>query len=292
MFCTKCGAQLPEGTKFCPACGMPVEVTPSGNIFVRLWNNEKFGWVAVKMNRALNIIWFVFGIFLLLMGAWIFGMIVTLGGAFGIYEVWKRKQDRIHTVCPTCGTKIKIGKRFCEKCGTAIPVQRITPDTLEEAGAESSVSLNAGSLTGKKIGLIATVLVLPVLIAALSASGIVEAVTDPAVYNMKNAVWDDFGPQTLSEVVDDNFRGAEWTSDWLDDTSAMVYIQGYMPFYSENVRVTFFYEEQPDDGTFTFQIKSVDMLDSMESYTDIINIAFFLEFMYDASETASSAAAA
>ena len=271
---------------------MPVEVTPSGNIFVRLWNNEKFGWAAVKMNRALNIIWFVFGIFLLLMGAWIFGMIVTLGGAFGIYEVWKRKQDRIHTVCPTCGTKIKIGKRFCEKCGTAIPVQRITPDTLEEAGAESSVSLNAGSLTGKKIGLIATVLVLPVLIAALSASGIVEAVTDPAVYNMKNAVWDDFGPQTLSEVVDDNFRGAEWTSDWLDDTSAMVYIQGYMPFYSENVRVTFFYEEQPDDGTFTFQIKSVDMLDSMESYTDIINIAFFLEFMYDASETASSAAAA
>ena len=188
MFCTKCGAQLPEGTKFCPACGMPVEVTPSGNIFVRLWNNEKFGWAAVKMNSALNIIWFVFGIFLLLMGAWIFGMIVTLGGAFGIYEVWKRKQDRIHTVCPTCGTKIKIGKRFCEKCGTAIPVQRITPDTIEEAGAESSVSLNAGSLTGKKIGLIATVLVLPVLIAALSASGIVEAVTDPAVYNMKSAV--------------------------------------------------------------------------------------------------------
>ena len=291
MFCTKCGAQLPEGTKFCPACGMPVEVTPSGNIFVRLWNNEKFGWAAVKMNRALNIIWFVFGIFLLLMGAWIFGMIVTLGGAFGIYEVWKRKQDRIHTVCPTCGTKIKIGKRFCEKCGTAIPVQRITPDTLEEAGAESSVSLNAGSLTGKKIGLIATVLVLPVLIAALSASGIVEAVTDPAVYNMKNAVWDDFGPQTLNEVVDDNFRGVEWSSEWLDDASAIVYIQGYMPFYSQNVRLTFYYEEQPDDGTFTFQINSVDMLGDMESYTDIWNIGLFMEFMYSASSEASSAVA-
>ena len=291
MFCTKCGAELPEGTKFCPACGIPVEVTPSGNIFVRLWNNEKFGWAAVKMNRALNIIWFVFGIFLLLMGAWIFGMIVTLGGAFGIYEVWKRKQDRIHTVCPTCGTKIKIGKRFCEKCGTAIPVQRITPDTLEEAGAESSVSLNAGSLTGKKIGLIATVLVLPVLIAALSASGIVEAVTDPVVYNMKNAVWDDFGPQTLNEVVDDNFRGVEWSSEWLDDASAIVYIQGYMPFYSQNVRLTFYYEEQPDDGTFTFQINSVDMLGDMESYTDIWNIALFMEFMYSASSEASSAVA-
>lgn len=291
MFCTKCGAELPEGTKFCPACGMPVEVTPSGNIFVRLWNNEKFGWAAVKMNRALNIIWFVFGIFLLLMGAWIFVMIVTLGGALGIYEVWKRKQDRIHTVCPTCGTKIKIGKNFCEKCGTAIPVQQITPDTLEEAGAEISVSRNAGSLTGKKIGLIATVLGLPFLIAALSASGIVEAVTDPAVYNMKNAVWDDFGPQTLNEVVDDNFRGVEWSSEWLDDASAIVYIQGYMPFYSQNVRLTFYYEEQPDDGTFTFQINSVDMLGDMESYTDIWNIALFMEFMYSASSEASSAVA-
>lgn len=291
MFCTKCGAELPEGTKFCPACGTPAEVRITGNIFVRLWNNEKFGWAAVKLNRALNIVWFVFGIFLLLMGAGIFGLIITLGGALGIYEVWKRKQDRIHTVCPTCGTKIKIGKNFCEKCGTAIPVQQITPDTLEEAGAEISVSRNAGSLTGKKIGLIATVLGLPFLIAALSASGIVEAVTDPAVYNMKNAVWDDFGPQTLNEVVDDNFRGVEWSSEWLDDASAMVYIQGYMPFYSQNVRLTFYYEEQPDDGTFTFQINSVDMLGDMESYTDIWNIALFMEFMYSASSEASSAVA-
>lgn len=291
MFCTKCGAELPEGTKFCPACGTPAEVRITGNIFVRLWNNEKFGWAAVKLNRALNIVWFVFGIFLLLMGAGIFGLIITLGGALGIYEVWKRKQDRIHTVCPTCGTKIKIGKNFCEKCGTAIPVQQITPDTLEEAGAEISVSRNAGSLTGKKIGLIATVLGLPFLIAALSASGIVEAVTDPAVYNMKNAVWDDFGPQMLGEVIDDNFRGAEWSSEWLDDASAMVYIQGYMPFYSQNVRLTFYYEEQPDDGTFTFQINSVDMLGDMESYTDIWNIAIFMEFMYSASSEASSAVA-
>ena len=291
MFCTKCGEELPEGTKFCPACGTPAEVRITGNIFVRLWNNEKFGWAAVKLNRALNIVWFVFGIFLLLMGAGIFGLIITLGGALGIYEVWKRKQDRIHTVCPTCGTKIKIGKNFCEKCGTAIPVQQITPDTLEEAGAEISVSRNAGSLTGKKIGLIATVLGLPFLIAALSASGIVEAVTDPAVYNMKNAVWDDFGPQMLGEVIDDNFRGAEWSSEWLDDASAMVYIQGYMPFYSQNVRLTFYYEEQPDDGTFTFQINSVDMLGDMESYTDIWNIALFMEFMYSASSEASSAVA-
>ena len=176
-------------------------------------------------------------------------------------------------------------------CGAAIPVRQIIPDILEEAGAESSVSLNAGSLTGKKIGLIAIVLFLPVMIAAISASGVLEAIFDPAVYNMKNAVWDDFGPQMLGEVIDDNFRGVEWSSEWLDDASAMVYIQGYMPFYSQNVRLTFYYEEQPDDGTFTFQINSVDMLGDMESYTDIWNIALFMEFMYSASSEASSAVA-
>ena len=292
MFCTKCGAELPEGTKFCPACGMPVEVTPSSNIFVRLWNNEKFGWAAVKLNRALNFVWLGFGILFLLAEAWIAGLLFTAGGALGIHEVWKRKQDRLHTVCPTCGMRIKIGKQFCEKCGTAIPVQRITPDTLEEAGMESSRGGIVDSLNIKKITLLTTVVLTPIVIWAIYSTGAAEAVLDPAVYNMKNAVWDDFGPQTLNEVVDDNFRGAEWSSEWLDDTSAMVYIQGYMPLYSQNVRVTFFYDEQPDDETFTFQIKSVDMLDSMESYTDIVSIAFFMEFMYDTSNAASSTAVA
>lgn len=139
--------------------------------------------------------------------------------------------------------------------------------------------------------MIASVLILPVMIAALSASGVVEAVLDPAVYNMKNAVWDDFGPQTLNEVVDDTFRGVEWSSEWLDDTSAMVYIQGYMPLYSQNVRLTFYYEEQPEDGTFTFQINSVDMLGDMESYTDIWNIALFMELMYSTSGEVASAVA-
>lgn len=291
MFCTKCGAELPEGTKFCPACGTPAEVRITGNIFVRLWNNPKFGWAAVKMNRALNIVWLVFGVFLLLLGAWIPGLLAVLFGGFCVYDVRKRKHDRTHTVCPNCGAEIKIGKNFCDVCGAAIPVRQIIPDILEEAGAESSVSLNAGSLTGKKIGLIAIVLFLPVMIAAISASGVLEAIFDPAVYNMKNAVWDDFGPQMLGEVIDDNFRGAEWSSEWLDDASAMVYIQGYMPFYSQNVRLTFYYEEQPDDGTFTFQINSVDMLGDMESYTDIWNIALFMEFMYSASSEASSAVA-
>lgn len=291
MFCTKCGAELPEGTKFCPACGMPVEVTPSGNIFVRLWNNEKFGWAAVKLNRAFNFVWLGFGILFLLAEAWIAGLLFTVGGAFGIYEVWKRKQDRIHTVCPTCGTRIKIGKQFCEKCGTAIPVQRITPDTLEEAGMESSRGGIIDSLNIKKTTLLTTVVFTPIVIWAICSTGAAEAILDPAVYNMKNAVWDDFGPQTLNEVVDDTFRGVEWSSEWLDDTSAMVYIQGYMPLYSQNVRLTFYYEEQPEDGTFTFQINSVDMLGDMESYTDIWNIALFMELMYSTSGEAASAVA-
>ena len=291
MFCTKCGAELTEGTKFCPACGTPAEVRITGNIFVRLWNNPKFGWAAVKMNRVLNILWLVFGVFLLLLGAWIPGLLAVLFGGFCVYDVRKRKHDRTHTVCPNCGAEIKIGKNFCDVCGAAIPVRQIIPDILEEAGAESSVSLNGDSLNGKKVGLIAFIILMPLLIWAAFSSGLTEAIVDPVVYNMKNAVWDEFGPQTLEEVVDDNFRGAKWTCEMLDDASATVYVTGYMPLYGEDVRLTFYYEEQPDDGTFSFQLNSVDMLDSMESYTDIWNIALFMELMYGESDPSSSAAA-
>lgn len=73
MFCTKCGAPLPEDARFCTSCGTPVvsaetEVSaaasseddlpvvvqesskdiakPAGNIFTRFWNSPKFGWAA------------------------------------------------------------------------------------------------------------------------------------------------------------------------------------------------------------------------------------------------------
>ena len=29
MFCTKCGAQLPDGSKFCTKCGTPTDVVAS-----------------------------------------------------------------------------------------------------------------------------------------------------------------------------------------------------------------------------------------------------------------------
>ncbi len=29
MFCTNCGAKLPEGSKFCPKCGKPVTTAPN-----------------------------------------------------------------------------------------------------------------------------------------------------------------------------------------------------------------------------------------------------------------------
>lgn len=61
MFCAKCGTALPEGSKFCPACGTPAGNTSSASQtafqpeaekctpeasedpLVRFWNSGKAG---------------------------------------------------------------------------------------------------------------------------------------------------------------------------------------------------------------------------------------------------------
>lgn len=106
MFCTKCGAELPEGTKFCPACGTPVgaagvasstaPATPSPEAgaqtsedpLARFWNSPKFGWAAVYFNRILNYVYVGLGLLLLAYGWWALALVLIIGGALGVYTVF------------------------------------------------------------------------------------------------------------------------------------------------------------------------------------------------------------
>ena len=130
MFCTKCGAQLPENARFCTSCGAPVvpaktEVSaaasaekdlpvvvqepskdmtkPAGNILARFWNNPKFGWAAQQYYYLLYVFIAIVGLFMLLTELWIVGLILILVGGSGIGNWWKWRKRRSYTECPNCG---------------------------------------------------------------------------------------------------------------------------------------------------------------------------------------------
>ena len=295
MFCTKCGAELPEGTKFCPACGTPAgaagvasstaPATPSPEAgaqssedpLARFWNSPKLGWAAVYFNRVLNYVYIGLGLLLLAYGWWLFALILIVSGAMGAYSVWSRKYHRTHTKCPACGQRVKIGDATCKKCGASLPVQQVKPDTLQEAELEDSANGRFYSLKAKKITLLCTPLLIPFIVILFSVAG--DSILGTPVYQIQNAVFSQYGSQTVEQVVDDNFRGPEWSSEKLDENSSIVYVEGYMPLYSEDVRLTFYYEDQ-GDGTFQYSINSVALLDSGEIYTDFWNITLFMELLY------------
>ena len=111
MFCTKCGAPLPEDARFCTNCGTPVvpaetEVSaaasseedlpvvvqepskdiakPAGNIFTRFWNSPKFGWAAQQYYYILDVFIVIMGLLVLLTELWIVGLILIVVGGSGI----------------------------------------------------------------------------------------------------------------------------------------------------------------------------------------------------------------
>lgn len=295
MFCAKCGAALPEDSKFCPACGTPAgnnssasqtafqpeaeNRTPeaSEDPLARFWNSPKFGWAAVYFNRVMNYVYIGMGLFLLTFGWWMFALVLIGGGAIGVYSVWKRKDRRTHTECPVCGQRVKIGDVACKKCGAALPVQQIKPDTLQEAELESSADGGAYSLKVKKIILLCSPLIILLFVFIFSLVG--DSIMGTPVYQIQNAVFSQYGSQTLEQVVDDNFRSPEWSSEKLDQDSSLVYVEGYMPVYSEKIRLTFYYEDL-GDGTFQYTINSIEFLDRGESYSDVWSIALFMEILY------------
>ena len=301
MFCTKCGAQLPENARFCTSCGAPVapaktEVSaaasaekdlpvvvqepskdmakPAGNLFTRFWNSPKFGWAAQQYYYLLDAFIAVVGLLVLLTELWIVGLILILVGGSGIGNWWKWRKRRSYTECPNCGKTVKTGIEFCPKCGAKIPAKQLTREDVE---AESKDNHDT-SLTKKKISLLAAPIALPVMIMMLCIFG--DFVLNRPAYELKDVVWDQFGSQTLEQVVNANFDDPEWSSTWVDDTHATVYVEGYMPYYGENIRLEFQYEKL-DEDTVVCSLKRIVFLDSVEAYSNSIASALLLQQVYE-----------
>src|SRR5699024_11743733 len=87
-------------------------------------------------------------------------------------------------------------------------------------------------------------------------------------------------PISMNQVVNANLDDPEWSSTKIDDYHATVYIEGYMPYYGENVRLEFAYEEL-DESTISGSLERIVFLDSMEAYSNDIASALFLQQMYE-----------
>ena len=247
---------------------------PAGNIFTRFWNSPKFGWAAQQYYYILDVFIVIMGLLVLLTELWIVGLILIVVGGSGIGNWWKWRKRRSYMDCPNCGKTVKASMEFCPKCGAKIPAKQLTREDVE---AESKDN-HDDSLTKKKISLLAAPIALPVMIMMLCIFG--DFVLNRPAYELRDVVWEQYGSQTLERVVNANFDDPEWSSTKIDDNHATVYIEGYMPYYGENVRLEFAYEEL-DESTIGGSLKRIVFLDSMEAYSNDIASALFLQQMYE-----------
>ena len=107
------------------------------------------------------------------------------------------------------------------------------------------------------------------------------AVNSTGVYSdVKSIVFDDIGPETIGELIDENVKGAEWSQEKIDSDSRLVFVEGYCPAYSEDIRITFFYEKL-DDGYREVSLQSIDFPESGEYYNDAFSAGMIWASFYD-----------
>lgn len=104
--------------------------------------------------------------------------------------------------------------------------------------------------------------------------------TGGGIYSRVQSIsFDDYGPETIGEIVDENIRGAEWSQERLDSKSRLVTVEGYCPMYGQDIRITFFYEET-DSSYYEVTIRSIEFLEDGESYDDSFSVSIWWDGLY------------
>ena len=104
--------------------------------------------------------------------------------------------------------------------------------------------------------------------------------TGGGIYSRVQSIsFDDYGPETIGEIVDENIRGAEWSQERLDSKSRLVTVEGYCPMYGQDIRITFFYEET-DSSYYEVTIRSIEFLEDGESYDDSFSVSIWWDGFY------------
>ena len=104
--------------------------------------------------------------------------------------------------------------------------------------------------------------------------------TGGGIYSRVQSIsFDQYGPETIGEIVDENIKGAEWSQERLDSKSRLVTVEGRCPLYGQDIRITFLYEET-DSSYYEVTIWSIEFLGDREVYNDVYSVAMWWEAFY------------
>ena len=104
--------------------------------------------------------------------------------------------------------------------------------------------------------------------------------TGGGIYSRVQSIsFDDYGPETIGEIVDRNISGADWSQERLDSDTKLVTVEGYCPMYSQDIRITFRYEDM--GSSYGASLQSIMFPDSGDTSSDPISTAIIWATFYE-----------
>ena len=104
--------------------------------------------------------------------------------------------------------------------------------------------------------------------------------TGGGIYSRVQSIsFDDYGPETIGEIVDRNISGADWSQERLDSDTKLVTVEGYCPMYSQDIRITFRYEDM--GSSYGASLQSIVFPDSGDTSSDPISTAIIWATFYE-----------
>ena len=104
--------------------------------------------------------------------------------------------------------------------------------------------------------------------------------TGGGIYSRVQSIsFDDYGPETIGEIVDRNITGADWSQERLDGDSKLVTVDGYCPMYAQDIRITFRYEDM--GSSYGASLQSIVFPESGDTTSDPISTAVVWATFYE-----------
>ena len=104
--------------------------------------------------------------------------------------------------------------------------------------------------------------------------------TGGGIYSRVQSIsFDDYGPETIGEIVDRNISGADWSQERLDSDTKLVTVEGYCPMYAQDIRITFRYEDM--GSSYGASLQSIVFPDSGDTGSDPISTAIIWATFYE-----------